>query len=913
MSINLQPFYEAVALYALDRWLPLATGAMVLAMGLLIVIQAASSRKNDWLAMLTGLLGAFSLPATALSILALLHTRGPLWHEQLQVAVVEKPTHWWFALALAASILLAMIFAGLRRSKSLGTAAGVLLGLTLALQIPLFIAGYVLTRYYWWPMWTNFLYYAVPIAATVVVAISTGCYMVRRAAPAAKGLNAFYQGVTLVMLVWLAYLGMGTYFNWGNWRYGAFVNAYEFYHYYIGAKYSPEVGYYHMYNATLVADAETGDPFNKTQIRNLTTGVKVNSSDVLKEAETYKAMFDTPRWQEFMADIRWFKTKLVPSRFSAMIGDKGYNATPVWTMLVRGILCQNISPIDTPPAIVEYPMRAYRGFMAWIFGQDIYPDTANKLPEGEPNGMLFLALLDVILIVAATAAVVWAFGIRAALLMLIVLGTSYVMKYSHMKGAFLRTDFTMSLIIGICMLKKDRYAAAGSFIAYSCLSRVFPAVFFFGMGAKLAWHGIARVPQFLRETGAPGIAAAALAAVAGLAGGALVLGPKIIARLEAMPKAALPDTVPLDLPRWAELGLQAGFAVAAAGFLVVGLVILWGWRTRNVPRRYLWFFSSATATVVILVTAAFFYHSAVKPAHQPLNYMDKIGKEGTFARSVGNFLSRNFDGGLTVFGEYAQKIGKHNTDISPWRVGFKYWFIGVGSKRPLWAGWTRAEKGETQWLEGGLAMPNPDAPFLDGLMKELRGPNEAVRATAEFEKMRNSGSFERIRFRDPDTGFWNALWTEFKDNKVITRSGIHRIEKHGIYNLILILVLALSFFLVPAFKDHEATAWSFVVVFFLVSATYYYFIMLLVPLLFFSPYANRPTRALGVMALLMAAWVGYALYTPPVNWKQEFSQYYYHSVMYFVLVLYMMLLGAGASLRLLWRTLRGAVQHRAAA
>jgi len=198
-------------------------------------------------------------------------------------------------------------------------------------------------------------------------------------------------------------------------------------------------------------------------------------------------------------------------------------------------------------------------------------------------------------------------------------------------------------------------------------------------------------------------------------------------------------------------------------------------------------------------------------------------------------------------------------------------------------------------------------------MKELRGPNEAVRATAEFEKMRNSGSFERIRFRNPDTGFWEALWTEFKDNKVITRSGIHRTEKHGIYNLILILVLALSFFLVPAFKDHEATAWSFVVVFFLVSATYYYFIMLLVPLLFFSPYASRPTRALGVMALLMAAWVGYALYTPPVNWKQEFSQYYYHSVMYFVIVLYMMLLGAGASLRLLWRNLRRTGQQRVAA
>lgn len=905
LAVNLIPFYNAVEQYSLDRWLPLGTAVLLLVIGLLVILQSVSNRKDNPFGMLIGLFSAFAVPAIFLSILALLHVRGAAWDIQLQARADELRFYGGIAIAVAVSMFLAMACAGLRASKTFAPAASVLLGLILALQVPLFIATGILATYYWWPLWSNYLYYAVPIAASIVVAISTLCYAIRRMAPASKWLNAIYQTFAVMLISVLAFLAMGNYLSWGQWRYGAFVNAYEFYHYYIGAKYSPEVGYYHMYNATLVADAETGKKnFTKTQIRNLTTGVKVNATDVMKDAEEYKALFSPQRWQEFLMDIRWFKTKLAPSRFSDMIGDKGYNATPVWTMFVGGVLSENISTTDPAPAIIEYPMRAYRGLLAWIYGEDIYPDNVNKIPTGEPNGMLFLALLDLILITLATAAVVWAFGFRAAMLMLIVLGTSYVMKYSHMKGAYLRTDFTMSLIIGICMLKKDRYALAGSFIAYSCLSRVFPAVFFFGMGAKLAWSAIARLPQFFRETGVPGIVVSALAAALGLVGGWFVLGRKIVDKLQEMPEKALPDTIPLDLPGWAELALQAGFALALGAGLVIGLVILWGWWTRAVPRRYLWFFSSATATVVILVTAAFFYHSAVKPAHHPLNYMDKIGEEGTMKRAMGNFLSRHFDGGLTVFGEYAAKIGKHNTDISPWRVGFKYWFIGVGSKRPLWAGWNRAESGETSWVKGEIATPQPEANFWAGLADELRGPSDVVLNDKQFERFKTSGSFERIRFREPGTGFWDAVWNEFKENAVVTRSSIHRTEKHGLYNLILILVLALSFFLVPAFKDHEATAWSFVLVFFLVSATYYYFIMLLVPLLFFSPYASRPARALGVIALLMAAWPGYYIYAPPVNWKQTFSTYYYHSVMYFVLVLYMMLLGGGASLRALVTTLR---------
>lgn len=883
--VNLEPFYQAVDQYALYRWLPLAVCLVLLALGVCMVVMGAARRKDHPLGVAVGLLAASLVALVPLSALALHRGYGAGLHAWLVDVSSRHAIHGWFALALAVLALATVLLAGMRRPRRENAALDIALGLVLSLQVPLALAFVYVFFFYWRPLWAAKLEYVVPISASVLVAVSTLAYAIRRAEPRAAGTNRFYQFVIGALLTLLAFLAAGNYISWGNWRYGAFVNAYEFYHYYIGSKYSPEVGYYHMYDATVVADSQTGKKFAKTTIRNLTTGVKMETSKVMAEQEKYRSLFSEARWQEFLMDIRWFKTKLTPGRFGDMIGDKGYNATPVWTMLVGGILSENVSTTDRAPAIVEYPMRGFRAVLSWLFGEDPFP--------GEPNGMLFLALLDIFLIVAAACCVVWAFGYRAALLMLIVLGTSYVMKYSHMKGAYLRTDFTMALIFGICLLKKQRYAPAGAFIAYSCLSRVFPAVFFFGMGAKLAWHAIGALPAFLRRTGAIGAIAAVLLVLGGLLAGALVVGPVVLEKMVLHPTGANP----LELADSTLLAIRVLFGLAAGAGALIGVLVLWGWWTREVPRRYLSFFASAAATVVILVSAAFLYHSAQKPAHQPSNYMDKIGEEGTMTRSIGNFLAKHFDGGLTVFGEYKAKIGRHNTEISPWRVGFKYWFIGVGKKRPLWAGWTRAEKGETGWVNGAATAADPQPGFLSGLWDEINGPKDpAIYNSPEFAKIKDSGSFERIRYRDENTGFWTALYNEVKDNDVITRSVIHTREKRGIFNLILLLVLGISFFLVPGLKDHEATAWSFVLVFFLVSATYYYFILLLVPLLFFSPYLSRPSRALGIIMLLMAAWPGYYLYTN-FNWKQTFSTYYYHSVMYMVISLYMMLLGAGATLR----------------
>jgi hypothetical protein len=63
--------------------------------------------------------------------------------------------------------------------------------------------------------------------------------------------------------------------------------------------------------------------------------------------------------------------------------------------------------------------------------------------------------------------------------------------------------------------------------------------------------------------------------------------------------------------------------------------------------------------------------------------------------------------------------------------------------------------------------------------------------------------------------------------------------------------------------------------------------MLLIPMLFFAPYLNRPSRLVGAVAMLALAMPGYYLYS---IWMQKFPTYYWHSVMYFWLCVYMVLI-----------------------
>lgn len=386
--------------------------------------------------------------------------------------------------------------------------------------------------------------------------------------------------------------------NLGFFRFNSFFNAYEFYHYYIGTKYAGEVGYTHMYSATLVADDETGMKFKykPATIRNLATGDhSLTVKQVLADRDKYKALFSQERWAEFVQDIQWFKNldQMPVSRWSGMLRDKGYNSTPVWSMVAGGLF-------------------------------------SNRFSTRHPWQMMFLALLDPILIAIATGLVVWAFGPRAAMYMLVLLGTHYVMHWWHMKGAFLRTDFAMCLVMTVCLVKKEQFALAGALTGWAILSRVFPVVFLFGIGAKVFWE--------IADTGL---------------GWARIRWPQLQLTVSQESEAESNEKSAQHDRRFA-----AYMAFAAA--ILVAIIFYWPKHFVNALkesdtarkqrlRQYVRYFMACALLIGTILVSTIVYW-------------------------------RGFD----LWNEFISKISRHNVDISTWRLGFKYLFMGYFDPKIGW-------------------------------------------------------------------------------------------------------------------------------------------------------------------------------------------------------------------------------------
>lgn len=631
---------------------------------------------------------------------------------------------------------------------------------------------------------TTPLYYQIPILAIVLVILYVVLGRKRVAERLGSGLVGFLHGILLAVLLVAAIFSAGNYAdNFGKWRYGSIFNAYEFYHYYMGSKYTREIEYTNLYAASLVADEETGLKYSNSEktIRNLATGGYIPVAQVLQDKQQYKDLFSKPRWEEWVKDIRFFKRELVSGRWNGVLRDKGYNATPVWGMLVGGFLSNQVS-------------------------------TDNR------TGMLCLASLDLVLIGATLLFVAWAFGPRAALFMVLLMGTHYMMKWSHMKGAYLRTDFAMSLVISVCLLKKERYKLAGAFTAYSVLSRVFPAVFLFGIGAKLFWE-LCRVVLVAVDTLRVRMhqASRRRLMLAALVAAHAALAAIIVAVLGSLPLPAA-VVLPVPWPLSSAILWLALFPLVTFG-LILATCGLWGWWFGRVERRFVQFFVSFAVTVSILVVA-----------------------------------SLGYAGGTYLWKDYGDKIGRHNRDISPWRVGFKYIFIAQFKSQFSFKE-SLGKLSKHTW--DSILGREPDKP-----------PQPAAGKPA------------------PPQTWLSGTTAILKEWAPFTRSIIYKEKAHRWWTIqaIMLLVCLLA---VKGLKDHQAMAFSFVPCFFLVSPTYYYYVMLAVPLLFFTPEIERPSRALGIIWLFISAMAGHYYYS---MWQQQFATYYWLSCMLFVLVLYMILL-----------------------
>lgn len=242
-----------------------------------------------------------------------------------------------------------------------------------------------------------------------------------------------------VVLLGLSCASVGLY-NANHIERERFENPYEMFHYYLATHYFREVGYNNLYIAACAAMWEEGE-YPPTQVRDLRSGRLVSSLEIKAAAPKAKRRFSDKRWRQWRADVVWFVSRMGRETMWAALQDKGYNATPVWTM-VGGALSRQV--------------------------------------RATPSGMLALSLIDVALWTAALAVVLRVFGRRAVFVLLITAGTLYSTRYMTLKAAFMRVDWLCFLLGAMAAERRGRSGLAGALVALAGLSRVFPFVFAFG-------------------------------------------------------------------------------------------------------------------------------------------------------------------------------------------------------------------------------------------------------------------------------------------------------------------------------------------------------------------------------------------------------------------------------------------------
>lgn len=226
----------------------------------------------------------------------------------------------------------------------------------------------------------------------------------------------------------------------------SYTNYYAMFHYYLPMRYSQELGYTGMYDATVAARDEIGAK-KLPRVRDLRSGELVSYEHSLARGKKLKKKFSPERWSAWVEDIRFFSHKSSLRIWKKLVTDRGYNGTPPWTVVGRYF--------------------------------------ANQVRPQDPHGLMPLALLDVGWWAVALGAVTWAFGLRALLVLIIVLGSQFVTSFTPLKASFLRVDWICSLLVAMALEKRGRSALAGAMVAWAGLSRLFPVVFAFGPAVVL--------------------------------------------------------------------------------------------------------------------------------------------------------------------------------------------------------------------------------------------------------------------------------------------------------------------------------------------------------------------------------------------------------------------------------------------
>lgn len=222
-----------------------------------------------------------------------------------------------------------------------------------------------------------------------------------------------------------------------------FHNDHDVFHYYFGAKYSKEINPQRLYHCSLLAldeiDPRLHAPVRK--LRSLTHYRHVRKSWYLENPGPCRRHFSPGRWEEFKRDIAAFQSGR-RLQWRRLLADKGYNATPVWNMVGRFV--------------------------------------AERVPLQPILASNILGTLDLLLLAAAFVLVFAAFGLWGGALGLVMLGGTYALTATHIRGSFLRLDWLACLLGAFAAYEWKKPRLAGALFGYAVMVRVFPIVFLFG-------------------------------------------------------------------------------------------------------------------------------------------------------------------------------------------------------------------------------------------------------------------------------------------------------------------------------------------------------------------------------------------------------------------------------------------------
>jgi hypothetical protein len=293
-----------------------------------------------------------------------------------------------------------------------------------------------------------------------------------------------------------ALLAAGASCNFFQFHGGRFTHFGENFHYQLGAKYFPELGYDGLYEASVAAQAESAPnlPLPRV-IRDLRTNTMEPVRAVDEHREAVLRRFTPDRWRSFVADHNTFLAPEFSRTLNEIRLDHGYNPTPTWTFVGRL-------------------------FNSWL------PLNDTTVP--------LLALLDWVILAVMFVMVFRTYGGAVGTTALILFGAGYPWRYAWVGGAFLRYDWLAALVVGVCMLKRRRFAGAGALLAYAASLRLFPGLLLVGVAAVAA-RDLLRRSGFswaLRFTAGFVVSAAACVLAGALAGRGFAAWPEFAHNIE---------------------------------------------------------------------------------------------------------------------------------------------------------------------------------------------------------------------------------------------------------------------------------------------------------------------------------------------------------------------------------------------